>query len=177
MNITEGQNPSRHGKCWIFGRQGLKGVRKRLQFWKAKYNQYAGFFDFLPRMVKWVPNFLLAHSEIENYYSRNKKCYNEFLPYRRNKLTCDDDNIHWFIYDKESINFLHEMNKADFKDFAGLKYINGKVYFEDKCVFEEDKLNINSSAQSSDDNKDSAKLIANFILENNKPVGQSRNKI
>ena len=23
----------------------------------------------------------------------DKKCYNDFLPYRRNKLTCDDDNI------------------------------------------------------------------------------------
>ena len=142
----------------------------------TKYNQYAGFFDFLPRMIKWVPNFLLAHPEIENYYERNKKCYNEFLPYRRNKLTCDDDNIDWFIYDKESINFLHEMNKTDFKDFAGLKYINGKVYFEDKCVFEDDKSNINSSVQSSEDKKDSVKLIANFILENNsKQIGQGGN--
>ena len=142
----------------------------------TKYNQYAGFFDFLPRMVKWVPNFLLAHPEIENYYERNKKGYNEFLPYRRNKLTCDDDNIDWFIYDKESINFLHEMNKTDFKDFAGLKYINGKVYFEDKCVFEDDKSNINSSVQSNEDKKDSVKLIANFILENdNKQIGQGGN--
>ena len=93
----------------------------------TKYNQYAIYFDFLPRMVKWVPNALLAHPEIENYYARNKKCYNEFIPYRRNKLTCEDDNIDWFIYDKESINFLHEMNKTEFKDFAGIKYINGKV--------------------------------------------------
>ena len=93
-------------------------IEKFLEIDNTKYNQYAGFFDFLPRMVKWVPNFLLAHPEIENYYTRNKKCCNEFLPYRRNKLTCDDDNIDWFIYDKESINFLHEMNKTDFKDFA-----------------------------------------------------------
>ena len=137
----------------------------------TKYNQYAIYFDFLPRMVKWVPNALLAHPEIENFYARNKKCYNEFLPYRRNKLTCEDDNIDWFIYDKESINFLHEMNKTEFKDFAGLKYINGKVYFEDKCVLEEDKNNNASASQQSQDKKDNKKidkLIANIILENSK---------
>ena len=140
----------------------------------TKYNQYAIYFDFLPRMVRWVPNALLAHPEIENYYARNKKCYNDFIPYRRNKLTCEDDNIDWFIYDKESINFLHEMNKKEFKDFAGLKYINGKVYFEDKCVFEEDKTN-NASIPVSQDKKDKKeeKIIASFSIEYNK--GQSGN--
>jgi hypothetical protein len=34
------------------------------------------------------------------------------------------------------------MNKAQFKDFTGLKYINGKVYFKGKCMDEEDKSNI-----------------------------------
>ena len=69
-----------------------------------EYNQYAMYFDFLPRMVRWVPNFLLAHPEIENYYARNKKCYNSFTPYRRNKLTYENDTLDWFIYDKESVN-------------------------------------------------------------------------
>ena len=134
---------------------------------ESKFNQYAIYFDFLPRIVKWVPNALLAHPEIEDYYVRNKKCYNEFLPYRRNKLTCDDDNIDWFIYDKESINFLHEMNKTTFKEFGGLKYINGKVYFEDKCVFEEDKSNMPTlQNQELKDIKRIDRLIANFIIEN-----------
>ena len=132
----------------------------------TKYNQFAIYFDFLPRMVRWVPNALLAHPEIENYYSRNKKCYNDFSPYRRNKLTCEDDNIDWFIYDKESINFLHEMSKAEFKDFAGLKYINGKIYFEDKCVFEEEKPSNPSPAQERGKPQKAEAIIANIILEN-----------
>ena len=135
----------------------------------SKYNQYAIYFDFLPRMIRWVPNALLAHPEIENYYTRNKKYINDFLPYRRNKLTCEDDNIDWFIYDKESINFLHEMNKTEFKEFGGLKYINGKVYFEDKCVVEDDKSNNSIPGQSSQDKKDKKnkvdKIIGNFTLE------------
>ena len=136
----------------------------------TKFNQYSMYFDFLPRMVRWVPNALLAHPEVENYFVRNKKGYNEFIPYRRNKLTCEDDNIDWFIYDKESINFLHEMNKTQFKDFTGLKYINGKVYFEDKCVDEEDKSNTIMNTQQNSDKKEKKndKMIANFFLEYNK---------
>jgi hypothetical protein len=123
----------------------------------TKFNQYSMYFDFLPRMVRWVPNALLAHPEVENYFVRNKKGYNEFIPYRRNKLTCEDDNIDWFIYDKERINFLHEMNKTQFKDFTGLKYINGKVYFEDKCVDEEDKSNTIMNTQQNSDKKEKKK--------------------
>ena len=143
--------------------------RKKLQeIDDTKYNQYSIYFDFLPRMVRWVPNSLLAHPEIENYYTRNKKGINMFVPYRRNKLTCEDDNIDWFIYDKESINFLHEMNNTKFKDFVGLKYINGNVYFEDKCVDEEDKSNIQQNQEKNSNPKKIDKIIANFFLEYNK---------
>jgi len=142
--------------------------KKLLEIDDSKYNQYSIYFDFLPRMVRWVPNSLLAHPEIENYYTRNKKGINMFVPYRRNKLTCEDDNIDWFIYDKESINFLHEMNQTKFKDFAGLKYINGNVYFEDKCVDEEDKTNIQQKQEKSGNSKKIDKIIANFFLEYNK---------
>ena len=138
-----------------------------------EYNQYAMYFDFLPRMVRWVPNFLLAHPEIENYYARNKKCYNSFTPYRRNKLTYENDTLDWFIYDKESINFLHEMNRQEFQDFAGLKYINNRVYFEDKCVFEKDKSNNLTNSLSSQTSKDknevqkkNDKVIANLYMDN-----------
>ncbi len=157
-----------------------KKIQKLQEIDDVKYNQSAIYFDFLPNMVKWVPNALLAHPEIENYYARNKKCYNEFLPYRRNKLTCEDDNIDWFIYDKESINFLHEMNKTEFKDFAGLKYINGKVYFEDKCVFEEEKSSQATPSPAKEKKKENTqkvdKIIANIILENNTSKGNSYSK-
>ena len=142
--------------------------RKLQEINDTKYNQYSIYFDFLPRMVRWVPNSLLAHPEIENYYVRNKKGYNEFVPYRRNKLTCEDDNIDWFIYDKESINFLHEMNNTHFKDFTGLKYINGKVYFEDKCIDEENIMLNNNQQNSDNENKKNEKMIGIFFLEYNK---------
>jgi hypothetical protein len=120
-------------------------VKKLFEMNETKFNQYAIYFDFLPRMVKWVPNALLAHPEVEDFITRNKKGYNEFTPYRRNKLTYENDTLDWFIYDKESINFLHEMNNEEFQDFAGLKFFDGKVFFEDKCIFEEDKSNNNSN--------------------------------
>ena len=148
---------------------GETNIQKFKETEIAKFNQYAIYYDFLPRMARWVPNVLLAHPEIENYYTRNKKYINEFLPYRRNKLTCENDNIDWFIYDKESINFLHEMNKTQFKEFGGLKYINGKVYFEDKCELEEDKTNTSNTQQASQVKKDKEnkvdKIIGNFTLE------------
>lgn len=77
--------------------------------------------------------------EVENFLIRKSKGYNEFKPYLRNKLTCEDDDIDWFIYDKESHNFLEEMNNKDFHEIGTLKYINGNVYFEDKYKFDEDK--------------------------------------
>ena len=147
-------------------------VKKLFEMNETNYNQYAMYFDFLPRMVKWVPNALLAHPEVEDFISRNKKGYNEFTPYRRNKLTYENDTLDWFIYDKESINFLHEMNNEEFQDFAGLKFFDGKVFFEDKCIFEEDKSNNNSNNNNqSKDQKEqkekkekNEKIIANFTL-------------
>ena len=156
-------------------------VKKLFEMNDTDYNQYSMYFDFLPRMVKWVPNSLLAHPEIEDFYLRNKKGYNEFTPYRRNKLTYENDTLDWFIYDKESINFLHEMNNQEFHDFAGLKYVNGKVFFEDKCAISEDNSD-NDNDNDSDSDSDSPKsdkekkekkekskkidkIIANFTLE------------
>ena len=144
-------------------------VKKLFEMNETNYNQYAMYFDFLPRMVKWVPNALLAHPEVEDFLSRNKKGYNEFTPYRRNKLTYENDTLDWFIYDKESINFLHVMNNEEFQDFAGLKYIDGKVFFEDKCVYDEDKSNNNSNSNNqSKEQKEKTdkneKIIANFTL-------------
>ena len=66
----------------------------------AKYNQYAMYMDYLPRISKWVPNILFAHPELEDYYSKNKKFFNEFKPYKINILSCDNNKVDWFIYDK-----------------------------------------------------------------------------
>ena len=98
----------------------------------SKYNHYAMYLDYMPKIIKWNLNILLAHPELEDYFVRNKRGYNEFNPFKRNILTCDKKTIDWFIYDKESIKFLIEMQNLDFIKNSNLKYINGKIYFEDK---------------------------------------------
>ena len=81
---------------------------------KSKYNQYAMYLDYLPRISKWVPNILGAHPELEEYFSKTRKSFNDFKPYKINILSCDNNKVDWFIYDKESINFLIEMEKKNF---------------------------------------------------------------
>jgi hypothetical protein len=103
------------------------------------FNQFARYFNYLPRQIKFLPNFYIAHPELENYYLHNKKGYNEFISYRRNRLTCEDEKIDWLIYDKESINFLQKMNKLNLEELSFLKYKEGMVFFEDKCKYAEDR--------------------------------------
>ena len=98
----------------------------------SKFNYYAAYFDYMPKMIKWNSNLLLAHPELEEYFIRNKRGLNEFTPFKRNILTCDKKTIDWFIYDKESIKFLLEMQQLEFVENSNLKYINGKIYLEDK---------------------------------------------
>ena len=100
---------------------------------ESRYNQYAMYINYLPKITKNLPNILLAHPELENYFYRNKKGYNEFVQYKTNRLAGDIENIDWFIYDKESMNFLMEMEQKEFTQTNSIKYINGKVYFEDSA--------------------------------------------
>ena len=111
----------------------------------SKFNHYAMYLDYMPKMIKWNTNLLLAHPELEEYFIRNKRGYNEFNPFKINVLTCDKKTIDWFIYDKESIKFLLEMEKKEFIENSNLKYINGKIYFEDKFVKDEPNTNNKST--------------------------------
>ena len=138
-------------------------------------NFFENYTNYLPRQIKNVPNILISHPELEDYFQRNKKGYNEFKEYKRNKLTCEDDKIDWLIYDKESISFLLKMNKMKFTEISNLKYINGTVYFEDKCKFNDDKRqSINSSRRVTISNAkltDSKleKVLINLIIDVAKP--------
>ena len=98
----------------------------------SRFNQYAMYLNYLPRISKNLPNILLAHPELEDYFRRNKKGYNDFMQFKTSKLSADIQNIDWFIYDKESVNFLMEMENKEFVQSSSIKYINGKLYFEDK---------------------------------------------
>ena len=98
---------------------------------ESKYNEYAMYINYLPKLSKNLPNLLIAHPEIEDYFNRNKKGYNEFMQFKTSILSTDIQNVDWFIYDKESMNFLMEMEKKEFEQTKSVKYINGKIYFED----------------------------------------------
>ena len=100
---------------------------------KEKNNNYlAKYYNYLPRQIKFIPLMYISHPELEQYFIHNKKGFNEFNIYHRNKLTCEDEKIDWLIYDKESINFLLKMSKIQIKELPVLKYKQNSVYFEDK---------------------------------------------
>ena len=117
---------------------------------EKNFNFLARYYNYLPRQIKYVPNFYLAHPELENYFRHNQKGYNEFTIYHRNRLTCEDEKIDWLIYDKESINFLLKMNKLQIKELSVLKYKDGYVFFEDKLQTEKKSY---SNAMNSAANK------------------------
>ena len=127
--LKEGFMPSNYIYSGNYKIEQLKEVKD------SKFNQYAMYLNYLPKLSKITPNLLLAHPELEDYFIRNKKGYNEFMPFKRNILTCDKPSVDWFIYDKESMKFLIEMEKKEYEENSVCKYINGKIYFEDKhCV-------------------------------------------
>jgi len=128
----------------------------------SKYNQYAMYLDYLPRISKWVPNILCAHPELEDYFYRNRKYFNEFKPYKINILSCDNNKVDWFIYDKESINFLIEMEKKIFVENANLKYVGNKLYLEDKYT-----NNGKNKVELTDE--DLNKVIINLIIDLSTP--------
>ena len=129
---------------------------------KSKYNQYAMYLDYLPRISKWVPNILCAHPELEEYFSKTRKSFNDFKPYKINILSCDNNKVDWFIYDKESINFLIEMEKKNFVENSNLKYINNKLYFEDKCIH-------NNNTKSDLNDEELNKIFVNLIIDLSTP--------
>ena len=137
----------------------------------ARYNQYAMYLDYLPRISKWVPNILFAHPELEVYYSKSKKFFNEFKPYKINILSCDNNKVDWFIYDKESINFLIEMEKNNFTENSNLKYINNTLYYEDKCI---NNVNSNNNKNELTD-EDLNKVFVNLIMDLSTPDNPKKN--
>ena len=101
--------------------------------------------------------------ELEDYFIRNKKCYNEFCHFNLNPLLNDHDRLDWFIYDNESMNFLLNMNKLNIEVKSKLKLINNKLYFED--VYQESIINLTE--------KSLEKFYINLFFEVYNPDGES----
>ena len=130
----------------------------------SEFNHYAMYMDYLPKILNWNFNLIMAHPELEDYFLNNKKGYNEFTPFKRNILTCDKKTIDWFIYDSESMKFLLEMEKNEYSENSNLKYINGKVYFEDK--YEESMIKTNNKNQDKDIRSSFTKQLRDQELSN-----------
>ena len=95
----------------------------------TKYETNAIYSMYLPKNN--IINKLNSFPQLEDYYTRNKKGYNEFVPFNLNPLLNEHDQFDWFIYDEESIAFLINMNKTNIEINAKLKLIKNKLYFMD----------------------------------------------
>ena len=150
----------------------------------SKYNQYAMYINYLPKITKNMPNLLMAHPELENYFYRNKKGYNEFIQFKTNKLSADIENIDWFIYDKESMNFLMEMEQKEFTQTNSIKYINGKVYFEDSVDKNQNKKTTSEqlsrarafSFSKELNDKELEKIFVYLIVDDNNPSEKNKQR-
>ena len=164
--------------AYIYKKENFNDELKKVK--ENNLNQFAKYYNYLPRQIKYNPNLYIAHPELENYYIHNKKGYNQFSIYRRNRLTCEDEKIDWLIYDKESINFLLQMNKLNIEELSFLKYKDGMIFFEDKYKYAEDRKSIPDHRQTimnkklSDDKLQ--KVFVNLTLDIAKP-GEPTNQV
>ena len=97
------------------------------------FEKYLIYNKYLPRIN--IINQLNSHPELENYYQDSKKGICEMSSYNINELISGDNNLDWFIYDDETLNFLSSLEEKTFTTESNIKYIynNGtKVIFEDR---------------------------------------------
>ena len=120
----------------------------------SEFDSNALYSLYLPRINTLYK--LNCSPELEDFYRRNKKCYNEFNHFNLNPLLNDHDRLDWFIYDNESLNFLINMNKTNIEVQSRLKLIHDKIYFEDICE-QEEKVNLTE--------KDLEKFFVNLYFE------------
>ncbi|MCQ2817861.1 MAG: hypothetical protein MJ252_11405 [archaeon] len=98
---------------------------------KNKFNSYSNYKFYLPRINASFN--IPLRPEIEYFFKKNRNGLNELSKFNPNPLIAEDGKLDWFIYDEESIHFLMEMNKIKFEQNPNIKFLGGKVYFEDKC--------------------------------------------
>ena len=127
----------------------------------SEFDGNALYSLYLPRINTLYK--LNCQPELEDFFIRHKKCYNEFNHFNLNPLLNDHDRLDWFIYDNESMNFLINMNKTNIEVQSKLKLINNKLYFEDICEGENIDLT----------QKDIEKFFINLYYEQINPNGES----
>ncbi len=97
---------------------------------------YCLYKDYLPRSN--VFHILKSFPDLEEYYTLNKKGVNKLNRFGMDPLISENENLDWFIYDDESLNFLIDMDKNEFPINETVKYdlLNkNKLYFQDKYPY------------------------------------------
>lgn len=73
---------------------------------------YFLFENYLPRLKPLAV--LKRNPEVEEFFKLSKKAVNKLNRFPINPLISEKENLDWFIYDDESLNFLVEIEKSDF---------------------------------------------------------------
>ena len=126
-------------------------------------NQFENFIiydEYLPRTN--IINLLNFHPELEDYYQNMKKGINSISPYKINKLISEKENLDWFIYDDESMNFLKNWekyfedikNKEKLKESINFNHNNNNI-IEDNIINNNKNNFINKSKNDSDSDSNS----------------------
>ena len=126
------------------------------------YNENAIYSLYLPRINTIYK--INSFPELEDYYIKNKKGYNEFNHFNLNELLNEHDKFDWFIYDNESMNFLINMNKINIDVKSKLKLIEEKLYFEDVC--DDENVNLNFTEN------DVGKIFLNIYYQMDNPSAE-----
>jgi hypothetical protein len=75
---------------------------------------------------------------LEEYFQLNKRGVNQLNRFLLDPLISEKENLDWFIYDDESLNFLMDMEKLDFNVEQTVRYNTHNediVYFQDKYPY------------------------------------------
>ncbi len=89
--------------------------------------------NYLPRTSTMM--IMKMFPELYEYYQASKQGVNNLNRIYMDPLISEKENLDWFIYDDESLNFLFDMEKTDFTIAEVIKPSSqnlNKIYFQDK---------------------------------------------
>jgi hypothetical protein len=92
--------------------------------------------NYLPRINPLL--LLRSYPELEEYFQSCKKGVNQLNKFYLDPLISEKENLDWFIYDDESLNFLMGVEKIEFNVAETVKSVNdneNRVYFQDKYPY------------------------------------------
>lgn len=96
----------------------------------SNYEYFTMYNNYLPRVN--ILHLLNIHPQLEDYYQLSKQGLNKLSKFNLNPLISEDQNLDWFIYDDESMNFLISVGQKSFNILSSIRFDDNKVYLEDQ---------------------------------------------